>query len=282
MALLPLVLIPMPEVKDLFNSIAVKHATYLVVTRRLFLATHLARSIHKYATYRHIDPSHVANVHSMELWSAPCKPTLFLQSRLRRTARLAVLCLPPPPFPDMLPSPPMSDVHQSLTHPHPPKDSAYCCAITLLSLLPFQRKNPTVPNFTVCGTIISPTNERSAQHRASLLSRLTRTDTSLYILYVIYAAIPLFHRLFLGPPFPFPSLLLKLLACVIGVSKPVSYMIWPPTAPGWDALTVEDGNGIKRPRRAKGGKGEAQGWTRGSWLVGLSFDLLIIWLCSVA
>ena len=98
MALLPLVLIPIPEVNDLFNSIAVKHATYLVVTRRLFLATYLARSIHSYATYRHIDPSHVANVHSMELWSAPCKPTFVLlpntQSQLRRAAKLAVLCAP--------------------------------------------------------------------------------------------------------------------------------------------------------------------------------------------
>ena len=117
MALLPLVLLPMPGVNDLFNSIAVKHATYLIVTRRLFLATHLARSIHKYATYRHIDPSHVANVHSMELCWAPCKPTLFLQSQLRRTAKVAVLCLPPPPFPDMLPSSPMSASQQMYISP---------------------------------------------------------------------------------------------------------------------------------------------------------------------
>ena len=118
MALLPLVLIPMPGVNDLFNSIAVKHATYLVVTRRLFLATHLARSIHNYATYRHIDPSHVANVRSMGLWGAPCNPTLFLQAQLRRTANLCVLLLPPPPpFPDILPSPPMSASQQMYISP---------------------------------------------------------------------------------------------------------------------------------------------------------------------
>ena len=102
MALLPLVLIPIYKGDDLFKSIAVKHATYLVLSRRLFLATYLARSIHSYATYRHLDPSLMANFYSMELWSGPCKSIFcFLpntQCRFRRTAKPAKLC-PPPSLP---------------------------------------------------------------------------------------------------------------------------------------------------------------------------------------
>ena len=73
MAFLPLVLFPTSEVDDIFNSIAAKHGILLVITRRLFLAAYLARSFHSYVTYRHIDPSHAENFHSMELWSAPCE-----------------------------------------------------------------------------------------------------------------------------------------------------------------------------------------------------------------
>ena len=123
MALLPLVLIPIHKGDDLFNSIAAKHATYLVVTQRLFLATYLARSIHSYATYRHLDPSLMANFYSMELWSAPCKSIFcFLpntQSRLRKTAKPAKLHALPTFFP--VPNVSITSVvDQSLIKPSPP------------------------------------------------------------------------------------------------------------------------------------------------------------------
>ena len=73
MALLPYVLIPTTDRDDIFDSIATEHKVYLIWAQRLFLATHLARAFHGYFMYRHVGLSRVANIHSQELWSAPCK-----------------------------------------------------------------------------------------------------------------------------------------------------------------------------------------------------------------
>lgn len=73
MLLLPLVLIPIGSADDIFNTISAKHEAYLIWSWRVFLAAHLARTFHGYITYQHVGPVHVANIHSQELWSAPCK-----------------------------------------------------------------------------------------------------------------------------------------------------------------------------------------------------------------
>lgn len=73
MLLLPLVLMPTPGADDDFTLIANKQRVFNLWAQTLFLATHLARTLHGYFTYRHLNLSHVANIHSQELWSAPCK-----------------------------------------------------------------------------------------------------------------------------------------------------------------------------------------------------------------
>ena len=82
MALLPFVLIPATDANDVFSSIAIEHKAYLIWARRLFLAAHLARTFHGYFMYKHVGLSRVANIHSQELWSAPCKQTTFSISTL--------------------------------------------------------------------------------------------------------------------------------------------------------------------------------------------------------
>ena len=77
MALLPLALYPTTNTSDLFNSIAVKHEVYLSWAQRVFLATHLARIFHGFFMYWHVGVSRVANIHSQELWSAPCEQPYF-------------------------------------------------------------------------------------------------------------------------------------------------------------------------------------------------------------
>ena len=120
MVLLPLVLIPVWEVDDIFNSIAAKHGPYLVLSRSLFLAAHLARSFHNYLTYRHLDLSLVANIHSQELWSAPWKSMFFLiphtQSQSRGTATPAILRATPS-FPTffLVPHNIATEIQESLT-----------------------------------------------------------------------------------------------------------------------------------------------------------------------
>ena len=171
-----------------------------------------------------------------------------------------------------------------LTHP----DSAYRCILSLLTLLPLPYKLPT-PDFSVCGApTASTTNERSRHHRANLLSRLLRPDIVLCSLFTLYALLPLSARLYLSyshpyaqqqqSPFPFPSLLLKLLTFVLGVSKPVRYMISPPTAPPWEELVVEDGRGIKRPRGEMGSGGVERGVGR-EWVVGFLMEIWVVWAC---
>ena len=81
MVLLPFVLIPTKGANDVFHSIAVKHKVHLIWAQRLFLAAHLARTFNGYFMYRHIGLSRVANMHSQELWSAPCKQPRFLNLR---------------------------------------------------------------------------------------------------------------------------------------------------------------------------------------------------------
>lgn len=61
-----------------------------------------------------------------------------------------------------------------------------------------------------------------------------------------------------------------------GVAKPVIYMIWPPTAPRWDELVEEDGNGVRRPRRSVGENGAGVGV--GS-AVELVFEVAVVWAC---
>lgn len=80
MILLPFVLIPSTDANDVFDSIVIKHQAYLFWAQRLFLAAHLVRTFHGYFVYRHVGLSRVANIHSQELWSAPCKQPSFLTS----------------------------------------------------------------------------------------------------------------------------------------------------------------------------------------------------------
>lgn len=77
MALLPLVLIPTTAAGDVFDSIAIEHATYLIWAQRLFLVGHLARTFLGYFMYSHVGLSRVANILSQEWWSAPCKQSNF-------------------------------------------------------------------------------------------------------------------------------------------------------------------------------------------------------------
>lgn len=81
MVLLPFVLIPTNGANDVFHSVAVKHEVHLIWAQRLFLAAHLARTFNGYFMYRHVGLSRVANMHSQELWSAPCKQPRFLYPR---------------------------------------------------------------------------------------------------------------------------------------------------------------------------------------------------------
>ncbi len=170
-------------------------------------------------------------------------------------------------------------------HAYSHSDSAYRCLLSLISLLPLPQKIKP-PDFSVCGATASTTNERSKHHRANLLSRLLRLDILLCSLFTIYAFVPLVCRLSLShshgnPPFPFPSLLLKLLTFVFGVSKPVLYMIQPPTAPAWDELVTEDEHGVKRH---KGGMGSGKTETRigMSWVVVSLSELYVIWSCGLS
>lgn len=110
-----------------------------------------------------------------------------------------------------------------------------------------------------------------------------RIDILLYILYVLYAFIPLYWRLESrsGPSwgqslsgFAFPSLLLREAALMRGVAKPVVYMIWPPTTPKWEDLVYEGEDGVKRPRKEE--KGARTGF---SWFFGLSCELAFILVC---
>ena len=89
----------------------------------------------------------------------------------------------------------------------------------------------------------------------------------LYSLFTIHASLPLLSCLYLSrlhgnAPFPFPNLLLKLLDFVLGVSKPVLYMIQPPTAPLWDEVVVED---------EKGSNGLRERWVVERMRLGLGF-----------
>ena len=73
MLLLPLVLIPTPGADDDLIAIANKHGLFIFWAQTLFLATHMARTLRVYLTYRHLNLSLVANIHSQEMWSAPCE-----------------------------------------------------------------------------------------------------------------------------------------------------------------------------------------------------------------
>ncbi len=101
----------------------------------------------------------------------------------------------------------------------------------------------------------------------------------LYCLFTTYAFIPLFARICLSrAPFPFPGLVLKLLAFVFGMSQPVRYMVSPPTAPAWDELVVEDERGVKRPRGGRG-SGEVERGIGASWVVGFVCEVGVMWSC---
>ncbi|KAL8635555.1 MAG: hypothetical protein Q9228_006964 [Teloschistes exilis] len=75
MLFLPLALMPTTTSTDgdIFQSIALKHRPYLVMTQKLFFVTHLAQVFHGYYTYYHLDPAVVANTSANGLWSSPCK-----------------------------------------------------------------------------------------------------------------------------------------------------------------------------------------------------------------
>ena len=289
MALLPFVLIPTTDADDVFNSVAVKHEAYIIWAQRLFLAAHLARTFHGYFMYRHVGLSRVANIHSQEFWSAPCKSNLQTQYSLLGRNDIRPLVSHQRLFPYIEPchflyrdDMKMLLYYISNKHGFAHPDSAYRCLLFLFSLLPLPQKIKP-PEFSVCGATASTTNERSKHNRAHIFSRLLRIDILLCSLFTMYALFPLLSRLFqshsqMHQPFPFPSLLLKLLAFVFGVSKPVQYMIWPPTAPTWDELVVEDENGVKRPR-GNMGSGMVETGIGASWMLAFTCELCVIWLC---
>lgn len=62
------------------------------------------------------------------------------------------------------------------------------------------------------------------------------------------------------------------------MSKPVRYMIWPPTAPAWENLVVEDERGVKRPKGEMGSGGFEEG-IGGQWVVAFVCEVLVIWSC---
>ncbi|KAI4251758.1 MAG: hypothetical protein LQ352_004670, partial [Teloschistes flavicans] len=64
MLLLPLALMPSfttttttVDDDDIFHSLATKHKPYLIMTQRLFLATHVAQTLHGHFAYSHLDPA---------------------------------------------------------------------------------------------------------------------------------------------------------------------------------------------------------------------------------
>ena len=87
--------------------------------------------------------------------------------------------------------------------------------------------------------MLSSANERSRHHRTPLPYRLLRLDFLYYLLYTIYASIPLlFHLARFTPadqhyalPSLFPGAMIKLLVCIWRVSVPLRYILSPPTVP---------------------------------------------------
>ena len=139
-------------------------------------------------------------------------------------------------------------------------------------------------------------NERYPRRRASLYTRLSRPNIIICAVYSLYAFGVLFYFLIMPSilstndllrsktpaiKFPYPSLLLKLLACAWGVGQPVRYMIWPPTAPAWETLVQEDGNGVKRPKRKPPG-GDRRGSIGAPWFVYTICEVgIILWCLEV-
>lgn len=109
-----------------------------------------------------------------------------------------------------------------------------------------------------------------------------RTDTLLYMLYVLYAMLPLLLRLRFWRwswaldgqvGFAFPCLLLREVALVSAVLKPVVYMVWPPETPEWGELVREGEDGVRRPRKSGGRRGKGG---VGGWILGVAGEMVLL------
>ncbi|KAF2420713.1 nucleotide-diphospho-sugar transferase [Tothia fuscella] len=153
----------------------------------------------------------------------------------------------------------------------------YLAARCALSLLPGFAKHL---HFESTGSIASVVEERSSLRRMPLPQRMLTSDMILYSTYVLYASIPLLLRAWqsfsLGIAlYPFPSVILKLFACVWKAGVPLLYMLFPPSVQEWKELTWEDEDGVRRPI-VKGNSSQLP-HRNSRWTV--LGDLLIIWLC---
>ena len=76
--------------------------------------------------------------------------------------------------------------------------------------------------------------------------------------------------------FAFPGLLVREVALIAGVVRPVAYMVWPPTTPRWGELVEEGGEGVRRPRRE-----ESAGGTGLRWVFAIFGEVLLVGACFV-
>lgn len=72
MLLLPLVLIPSFDAKDVWSTVSSQNTPYLTWTQRLFLVSHIALAITTYITYHHVGLSRLSNIQAQDFWAAPC------------------------------------------------------------------------------------------------------------------------------------------------------------------------------------------------------------------
>lgn len=80
------------------------------------------------------------------------------------------------------------------------------------------------------------------------------------------------HRAF----FSFPSAYVKLISLAAKTSVPIRYMIWPPDVPEWESLTVEDQNGVRRPKLLEK-ENELVSGSGMWWLFTLSLELAVLY-----
>lgn len=248
MIALPLAVLSTPQ--DSFTEFINDNATPLSWLRKLALLGWVAQKFNTWVLYQHIGLARVANFHSQEVWTAPCRFSSGATSSLTDMAT--------------------DDI-----------DSAYR---NILDLLP---RSFSVPEFVVCGATSSTLNECSAKHRKPLLTRLLSPEITLFMLYICYALSPLLlglsNRASSGQTagagssagiFALcPGAAVKLISLAAKVSTPVRYMIWPPNIPEWEELLEEDEYGVRRPKKEPK---ERDGWM--SWV---GFWWLFVWGCEV-
>lgn len=232
--LLALLLMPLAlfssQPHELVQITSARGSSWIWVT---FLGSYFAKIVNNNILYGHIGLRKVWNFQSIDMWCSPCKkPSLRLTQYIPATWKRTILL--------------DSDANYF-------PDTSFRCFI---SLLPAPVNSLT---FKSSGSITSPMNERSWQHRKPLRNRLLSLDMLLYFLYIIYASTPFCVQV-IAHPVPeecsgltyfslFPGAVLKLLDCISKVSVPLWYMTFPLTVLDREELIETDKRGVRRPKR---------------------------------